>query len=437
MDRMAQQQYQMPQAPARPYSPPPSTSTSPAPQQGFPLPPNKRQRVSPDPRSQPTSPYVQSPYSMSPNTAAPPSTGPAPHFSNISLPPNIYNTPYTNGHTTPTLNLPNNHSAAPQYQSPHQPHSQLPNQSYNQMSNGNYPHNNMHPPTHFQNNHNMQSQATGMMGPPLKPAEKENTNDDQMDVLANAGVDLRAEESFAMSFHTGAFNSQPTFSQSGPGTTGHGFTQFGHGDANTLYGAGPANQPGQPTEKLSQEELQQRAAEKAWADAALNLARSRQHELSRPHVNVATVWKTMDRIAKENGLHLNTDNGKMPQLKLPSSFEANVRIQTAVGPHSAMTATGGRFLPADTALADQLALMSLATNLRIRTLLEDAVALARGRRTGSHGVVPKEWADVSIRSHVSSGTMVADDGQRNGRESAGSPFTNPVNGMFLNFFSSI
>jgi hypothetical protein len=290
----------------------------------------------------------------------------------------------------------------------------------------------LHPHTQFQNSQSVPPQAVGMMGPPSKPAERE--NDDQMDVLANAGVDLRAEESFAMSFHTGAFNSQPIFSQNGPNPTGHGFTQFSHGDAGSLYGAGPANQPGQTTETLSQEELQSRAAEKAWADAALNLARSRQHELSRPHVNVATVWKTMDRIAKENGLHLNTDNGKMPQLKLPTTFDASMRIQTSVGPYGAMTATGGRFLPADTALADQLALMSLATNLRIRTLLEDAVALARGRRTGSHGVVPKDWADVSIPSHISSGTLVADDNQRNGWESAVSPLTNALKGMILDYF---
>ena len=270
------------------------------------------------------------------------------------------------------------------------------------------------------------------MGPPSKPAERDNANDDQMDVLANAGVDLRAEESFALSFHTGSFNSQPIFSHTGPNATGHAFAQFNPGDAKSLYGAGPANQPGQPTDRATHDELQKKAADKAWADAALSLARSRQHELSRPHVSVTTLWSRMDKIARENGLMLNTEGGKMPQFKLPSDFSSETRIQTAVGPQGAMTVTGGRFLPADTALADQLALLSLATNLRIRTLLEDAVALARGRRTGSHGVVPTQWAEVSAPSKVSSSTIMSDEVARGGWESAVSPRTNPLKRMCLN-----
>lgn len=156
----------------------------------------------------------------------------------------------------------------------------------------------------------MATQGTGMMGPPSKPANRDNANDDQMDVLANAGVDLRAEESFAMSFHTGSFNSQPIFSQPGANQIGHSCTQFSPGDATSFYGAGPANQIGQSTDKASQDELQKKAADKAWADAALRLARSRQHELNRPHVDVAIVWSRMDRLARENGLVLNTDGGK-------------------------------------------------------------------------------------------------------------------------------
>lgn len=431
---MAQQPYQMPQAPGRPYSPPQS-ATSPGTPQSFPLPPNKRQRVSPDPRLQPTSPYSQSPYPMSPNNGGPQSTTASPHFNHISIPPNIYNTPYTNGNgnTTPTINLPNSNQSHSPYQSSNRPPNLIQNQAPSQTSNGNGPPTNLHPNSQFQNNQNMPSQGAGMMGPPLKPAERDNANEDQMDVLANAGVDLRAEESFAMSFHTGSFNSQPLFSEPSPNPTGHGFTQFTPGDASTFYGAGPANQPGFPTDKATQEELQRKAASKARADAENNLARSRQHELHRPHVNVANVWGRMDRIARDNGLILNTDGGKMPQFKLPSEFPAEVRVQTAVGTQGAMTATGGPFLPSDTALADQLALMSLATNLRIRTLLEDAAALARGRRMGSHGTVPREWSDVSAPVNGSSRAMTSDTAPRQGWESAVSPRTNPLKRMFIAF----
>jgi hypothetical protein len=137
----------------------------------------------------------------------------------------------------------------------------------------------------------------------------------------------------------------------------------------------------------------------------------------------------MDRIARENGLILNTDGGKMPQLKLPSEFQAEVRVQTAMGPQGAMTVTGGRFLPSDTALADQLALMSLATNLRIRALLENAVGLAKGRRAGSQGIVPLEWADVSVPISGSNGTVISDKATRQGWESAVSPHSNPLKRM--------
>jgi hypothetical protein len=303
------------------------------------------------------------------------------------------------------------------------------NQPQSQTPNGNAHSSNLHPNNQFQNNQNLPQQGAGMMGPPSKPVEKDNVNEDQMDVLANAGVDLRAEESFAMSFHSGSFNSQPGFSETGPNPTGHAFNQFAPGDAASFYGAGPANQAGTQTDKATQDELQRKVANRVWADATLKLARSRQHELHRPHVDVANVWGKMDRIARENGLVLNTDGGKMPQLKLPSEFQAEVRVQTAAGIHGAMTATGGRFLPGDTALADQLALMSLATNLRIRALLEDAVALARGRRAGSHGTVPREWADVSAPISGSSGTMVSDGTPRQGWESAVSPHSNPLKRM--------
>lgn len=262
--------------------------------------------------------------------------------------------------------------------------------------------------------------GAGSMGPPTKPVERENANDDQTDVLANAGVDLRAEENFALSFYSGSFGSQPSFSQNSQGK-GHAFTQFPPGDASSFYGAGLANQPGEDTEKGSQDKFVKEQVDKAWADAAGSLARSREHELHNPHVGVAVLWRKMDKIARENGIVLNTDNGKMPQLKLPSDFKSDMQYRTAVGPSASLTATGGPFLPQDTALADQLALMSLATNTRLRTLLEDAYAITRSRRSGADGVVPAEWANAAAPIQGSNSTIVPDGASRNGWESAVSP----------------
>jgi hypothetical protein len=377
---------------------------------------------------------------MSPSTTTPTSTTASPRFNNISLPPNIYNTPYTNGHTTPSpstpsINLPNNLPNQPQ--NPPQSHAQnySPNNAHNQPSLNQPPpppsnnqNSNIHPPNQFQNNYNnMPPNGAGMMGPPSKPAEKDNANDDQMDVLANAGVDLRAEESYAMSFHTGSFNSQPSFSQPGSNGTGHAFTQFAAGDTSSFYGAGPASQDGQPTDKATQDALHKKVADEAWARAASDLARSREHELKRPHVNVGAVWKRMDIIAKDNGLSLNvSEQGQMPQLKLPNEFRSNVTVKTVPGPQGSMVVTGGGFLPADTALADQLALLSLATNQRLRILLEDAVAIAKGRRSGSQGVVPVDWTDAASPVSMTNVTIVADGAPRSGWESAVSPHTQPL-----------
>ncbi|KAI9734194.1 MAG: hypothetical protein M1818_006599 [Claussenomyces sp. TS43310] len=454
---MPQQQYQMQQMPGRPFSPP-QPSTSPGTPQSFSLPPNKRQRLSPDPRSQPVSPYVQSPYGTSPTAADPssataspqfssvplspsskaaqpisttasptvtttptagtPSTGAPRNFSHISVPPNPYTTPYANGNVTPTLSLPSNsvqnHFTSNNPPNLHNNHNSFSYHPPSQGSNGFQP--NLQANNNFvHNSHNISS--AGTMGPPSKPVERDNTNDDQTDVLANAGVDLRAEESYAMSFYTGSFNSQPTFSQPNPASGGHGFNQFDPGESDSLYGAGPANQPGQLTDQESQDRLQKKAADKAWADAARNLARSREHELHNPHVQVSVLWRKMDKIARDNGLVLNTDpGGKMPTLKLASEFQSEVTMRTAVGPQGAMTVTGGAFLPPDTALADQLALVSLATSQRVRILLEEAAAVARGRFSGSDGVVPAEWVNMAEPAQGSSGTVVTDGTLRNGWE---------------------
>ena len=252
-----------------------------------------------------------------------------------------------------------------------------------------------------------------------------------MDVLANAGVDLRAEESFAMSFHTSSYNSQPQFNKSGPNATGSAYTQFTPGGADSFYGAGPANQPGVPTNGKTQKEIEEATAKAAWEAATVRLAQSRQHELQHPHTHVGALWNRMAKIAQENGLVLSTDKGQMPQLKLPTEFPDQRILRTKVGPEGNLVVADGMFLPQDTALADQLALMSLATNTRIRTLLEETVALARSRRIGSHGIIPDEYKDIAIAQSPAAGTTVPENGPRHIFQSAISPPTSPLNSMLF------
>ncbi|TVY84867.1 hypothetical protein LSUE1_G000691 [Lachnellula suecica] len=413
-----QQQYPMPQPP-RAFSPNQSaTATSPGAPQQFPFPPNKRQRLSPNPGSQPTSPYVQSPYAMSPGTAGPPSAGASPHtFSNVQLPPNVYNTPYANGHTTPTLNLP---QQPPIHRNPQQQQPQQ-NQQPNPLNFPNQHQANMH---HNFNNYSMAPHGTGSMGPPSKPVEKAKEDSmDVMDVLGGTGINIQEEEQY---MYTQSFGSQLSTSQSGTISSGHSFTQFAPGDERSFYGAGPANGAAEPTNGKSQEDLAAEAAEAAWNGAARRIAESRQSELHNSFLTTPLLQMKMDKVAKEHGLGLKRGvNHSMGQMFLPGQFpDPTVRVQTAVGPNGAITTTNGSFLPTDTQLVDLIALMSLASKHRMRVLVEEASRLAKSRLTGSHGVIPEEWADAAAPASLSG--AVAEGDLRGGWESAVSPHSNPL-----------
>ncbi|KAH7342852.1 hypothetical protein BKA65DRAFT_552469 [Rhexocercosporidium sp. MPI-PUGE-AT-0058] len=425
-----QQQYSIP---PRPYSPP-QNAASPGAQQQFGMPPNKRQRLSPNPSSQPGSPYVQSPYAMSPGASAPSSAGASPHFATVGIPQGVYNTPYSNGHTTPTLTLP---QSQPSHQSNHQPNHQPQFQGSVNFANplhttsrpdfGNYGQG--PPPTQSQQGQ-MPHQNQGTMGPPLKPVEKPKEDGvDVMDVLGGTGIDLREEEGLQYTFQlsNNSFNSQLSGSQSGNISSGHSFSQFPPGDQASFYGAGPANAAAEKADGKSQDEYSKKLADQAWNAAAANLAASRQRELRNPFLIVQVIQAKMGKVARENGLSLNVDKGGlMGTMKLPENFsQRGVQVQTQVGPENTFLATNGTFLPIDTMLVDQVALMSIATKHRLRGLVEDAVKLAKGRQTGSHGIIPEEWVDAAAPSSIDSN--VVDGGPRSGWESAVSPHSNPLN----------
>lgn len=413
MAQPQQQQFQMP-APARPYSPPQASPSPAAPH--FTMPPTKRQRMSPG-SSQPGSPYVQSPYGMSPGASTPQSAGASPHFSTVQLPQGVYNSPHpaTNGHTTPTLNIPQSTTPNTQpYQSPFFP---TPNQNQNNhQPNPNY----MMPP-----------QGAGTMGPPSKPAEKmKEEGIDPMDVLGGTGIDLREEEQYTFQLYNKSFNSQISGSQSGTISSGNSFTQFPPGDERSFYGAGPANATAEIPNTKSQEEYHRQVVSQVWNDASHDLAVSRQRELNHPFLEIGRVTAKMDRIARENGLALNRDRtGNMGTMKLPSDFASpSVYIQTAVGPDgTAITSTNGNFIPHDSLLVDQVALISIGTKHRLRAMIEDAARLAKGRQTLSHGIVPPEWADVAAPTKNTGGTV--ESNARSGFESVVSPHSNPLKRM--------
>ena len=200
----------------------------------------------------------------------------------------------------------------------------------------------------------------------------------------------------------------------------------------SLYGAGPANAAAETTGTKSQMEYEQKVADKAWHDAARNLAVTRERELSNPFLTVGLVHQKAAKIAREHGLDLNTDASKnMGTMRRPNEFgSSDVNVQTMVGPIGTMVATNGTFLPYDSLLVDQLALISVATKYRLRELLEDAARLAKGRQTGSHGVIPESWEDAAAASKTEATSLVVKGAPRSGYESANSPRSTPASRKF-------
>ncbi|PBP27513.1 hypothetical protein BUE80_DR001741 [Diplocarpon rosae] len=438
MAQPQQQQYPMPQ---RPFSPAQNTASSGAPQQ-FGLPPNKRQRLSPTPTSQPGSPYVASPYGTSPNTPAN-TTGASPHFSTVGIPQGVYNTPYSNGLTNPTLTLPQSqpgHQSQPNRQAHFQGSTSFANPPHttSRPDFANYataqPQQQLHPNPHSHpHQQHTQNQYAGTMGPPSKPVEKPKEDlSDPMDILAGTGVDLREEEQYMFATSNKLFNKSfnsnvlgPNYAQPGMSTSGFSFTQFPPGNEASFYGAGPANVIAENVGTKSQDEFLQEAADKAWAVAARNVGMSRQNELDHPFLNVQVVQAKMGKFARENGLSTNLEGNGMGYMKVPDNFNnREVRIQSRIGPEAGFIHTSGSFIPADAMVVDQVALLSIATKHRLQGLVEGGVKLARGRQTGSHGVLPEEWADAAVPVNYDS--HVPESGLRNGWESAVSPHSNQL-----------
>ncbi|KAK4194198.1 hypothetical protein QBC40DRAFT_40115 [Triangularia verruculosa] len=242
----------------------------------------------------------------------------------------------------------------------------------------------------------------GAMLPPSKPVTTKEYEYDVSDALAGTGVDLRAEEQYLAELYGGSFaqEARTGLPANAPGSKG------------SFYGAGPANQPVEAT-GLSQEQFEAEAAKRAWDEAAQRLAVTRANEIKTPFLSLANMHYRADKIAKEHGLTLNLELKNQQQtagkLRAPQEFPVpKVTVTTRPGPDGVMVSTKGSFIPHDAYLADQLALLSIATKHRLRELLEEANGIATIRQTTSHGEIPSEWADVAVPLRTGLDSLPAD-----------------------------
>ncbi|KAL8978716.1 MAG: hypothetical protein Q9205_005772 [Flavoplaca limonia] len=353
-----QQQY-----PPRTYSPiPPSSSPHNAP---YNQPPNKRQRLSPNP---------QSPYS-------------SPSIANISLPNQVYSQQYNGprpygqpGHTAyNTFN--------PQPLS-HQP---PPHQQQQQQQ--------QHMPQQTHQYANQQLQQSGNMGPPSKPVDKDRPTDmnELSDVLMGSGVDLKEEEAALLNRHNqdGSFltNGAQSFDSYGPGTTVNPayssyniYSQNVPGGRDTFYGAGSFNQPAVSYQSVKDRaEVERKARVRKRAEMA-------QYHLNEPFLMSLRVSNLMRQKASKAHLQI-----RMEGLYHPQGQQEGQQLYVC-GPDKhdrLVTLKGEDLLNHDAPMVDLLSLLSLAAEERLRTIIEDAAALAKERRSSSHGVVPPQFLDIA------------------------------------------
>ncbi|KAI0381592.1 hypothetical protein F5Y04DRAFT_254900 [Hypomontagnella monticulosa] len=414
----------------QPTMPPRQFSPQLSPNGNYQLPPNKRAKLSPGPgpSSNPGSPYPN--YAASPTATTPaptppitlPSPAPINHTNNQASP-GGYNTPYQQPNGRPasvgmSLTMPTAASTPP-LASPQPP---TPNASHAPYSTAK-----LAPvPTTTASFAPALTPAVTNMGPPailpagpgyndaMKQGAKPTSTKaavayDMDDMLMGTGIDLEEEAEFLNNIDN------------------RGFPNLPPGNRQSLYGAGPANQPAQHTNARTQEELAAEVADRAWNEAAMKLAKSRSHEISHYLLEPGVLHKRLQDAAQKFGLQLNLEmkeDGKksIGKMSNPSHIEPppQIIVQVQKGPDNAVVETSGSFIPSEAYLVDQIALLSISTKQRLGELLSDANKIATTRQKSAHGVVPQEWAEAALTLDR------AGEVPRTGVESAVSPRTNPL-----------
>ncbi|KAI4286015.1 MAG: hypothetical protein L6R38_000242 [Xanthoria sp. 2 TBL-2021] len=272
-----------------------------------------------------------------------------------------------------------------------------------------------------------QPQQSGNMGPPSKPVDKDRPTDmnELSDVLMGSGVDLKEEEAALLSKHNqdGSFltNGAHSFDSYGSGTTvnpAHSsyntYSQNAPGGRDTFYGAGSFNQPA-----VSYQSVKDRAEAERKARARKR-AEMAQYHLNEPFLMGLRVSNLMRQ--KANKAHLQV---RMEGLYHPQGQQEGQQLYVC-GPDKhdrLVTLKGEDLLNHDAPMVDLISLLSLAAEERLRTVIEDAAALAKERRSNSHGIVPPQFLDIAAVNGLAAETA---NGLPTPGNSAVSPKANPL-----------
>ena len=235
------------------------------------------------------------------------------------------------------------------------------------------------------------------MGPPQRPAERpaERQTRDQgvdvnslTDVMFGTGVNLKDEEAAMQASYResqsqsfGSYNTQST-------TTLTPNNSFGASQSFSFPSSGLASEP-----TLSQQAVDDEITAKHKA-AARAYAERKQAPLYDPFLQMNSLRIRLQDKAYENGVKtdLNGVYYKTEQRSDPTGV-------AGVGPDGvgviAASQASSSWVESNAQFTDLLAILSLAANERVRSITEDAYALARGRQASSHGVVDPAWVSIA------------------------------------------
>ena len=282
----------------------------------------------------------------------------------------------------------------------------LPNQVFSSPYYGGQPNgqpvNSPYPPSHS-------PAPAGTMGPPSKPPPSDKPTDmnELSDVLTGAGVDLKEEEAALTGrynapnqYQDTSFNSvlSNSFGSNGSGGGAYvpngAYNQYSQnvpGDRTSFYGAGTFNQPTQPYQ-----DPEVRAAEER-AKALRRKAERKQYHMNDPFLFGGTLHRRLEKQARSVQVMISQAG-----LIKPENSRKSTQMIVAGPDKQEMlsTLTSQPLLALDAPLTEMLTLLSLATQERIRGFVEDAAAIARGRRIGSNGIVPADLKDLAVGDGV-------------------------------------
>ena len=224
------------------------------------------------------------------------------------------------------------------------------------------------------------------------------------DLLVSSGIDEKREEEFlSSSYHrsraqaqanqprpqTSPFASQQNQQQQHQGPTNFDLmaNNFSH------IGQRPGNlgQPAKSEEEIAQE------LEQKHRDAVRAQAVKEQQHLNNPFLWGNSMRFRMEKIANDNGIKIPMQGlyDKIADKGLQDKQTKDLKHKEDGG-GSIHLEKAPSLLNKGAPLESIMCLLSIAANERIKSMVEDAYALARNRQMNSDGVVPDEWAELEL-----------------------------------------